>query len=267
MHNYTEKNVIFNKTCKILLMEFKLEVCVDSLESAVNAQISGASRIELCDNLAEGGTTPSFGAISAVRENLTIGVHVMIRPRGGDFLYNDPEYDIMRRDIEICGEHGVDGVVIGILRSDGTIDTERIEKLVELAYPMSVTFHRAYDMCSDPVQGLEDVISTGASRLLTSGHKANVPEGSGLISKLVRQAGSRIIIMPGSGLDDSNISEMAIITGATEFHLTARKIIESEMSFQRKGINMGSYSYTGEFSRKITDSDRVINIINQLKMI
>jgi copper homeostasis protein len=248
-------------------MNFKLEICVDSVESSVNAQIAGADRVELCDNLPEGGTTPSFGTITSARENLTLGLHVIIRPRGGDFLYTDPEYDIMRRDIELCGENGVDGVVIGILRSDGTVDIERTAKLIELAHPMSVTFHRAFDMCTDPIRGLEDIISTGASRVLTSGQKDKVPEGSELISKLVKHAGSKIIIMPGSGLDESNIAEMARITGASEFHLTGRKVVNSEMTFRRDGIPMGGIPDIPEFSRKVADPQRIKNIINILKMV
>ncbi|MCX6334426.1 MAG: copper homeostasis protein CutC, partial [Bacteroidia bacterium] len=137
-------------------MNFKLEICVDSVESAINAQIGGADRVELCDNLLEGGTTPSFGSIASARENLSIGLHVIIRPRGGDFLYSDLEYDLMRRDIDLCGEAGVDGIVIGILRSDGSIDIERTQRLIGLAFPMSATFHRAFDVCSDPLSGLED---------------------------------------------------------------------------------------------------------------
>jgi len=150
-------------------MEFKLEICVDSAISALNAQSAGADRIELCDNLGEGGTTPGYGMIISARNNLSIGIHVLIRPRGGDFLYSDTEYDIMRRDIELCGENGIDGIVTGILLPDGTIDVERTARLIEFAYPMTATFHRAFDMCADPVRGIEDVIATGASRLLTSG--------------------------------------------------------------------------------------------------
>jgi copper homeostasis protein len=251
----------------ILIMDFKLEICVDSVESAINAQVAGADRIELCDNLYEGGTTPSYGTISAARENLDIGLHVIIRPRGGDFLYSDAELDIMRRDIELCGESGVDGIVIGILLANGSIDSSRTAKLVEIAHPMSVTFHRAFDMCSDPVRGLEDIIATGASRLLTSGQKDKVPEGAALINKLVRQAGSRIIIMPGSGLDETNIAEMARATRASEFHLTGRKIVESEMKFRRDGIPMGSFPGIPEFSRKVADPERIKKIINILKMI
>jgi len=248
-------------------MIFKLEICVDSVESAINAQSAGADRVELCDNLSEGGTTPSFGTIASARDNLTIGLHVIIRPRGGDFLYTDREYDIMKRDIEKCQECGVNGVVIGILKIDGDIDTERSAKLIELARPMSVTFHRAFDMCSDPVNGLEDVISTGASRLLTSGQKNIVPEGAGLIGKLVKQAGNRIIIMPGSGLDESNIALMAKVTGASEFHLTGRKVVDSRMKFRREGIPMGGVPDIPEFSRKVADTERIKKIINILKMV
>jgi copper homeostasis protein len=248
-------------------MDFRLEICVDSIESAINAQVAGAHRIELCDNLPEGGTTPSFGMIASVRANLSIGLQVIIRPRGGDFLYSDTEFDIMRRDIEMCGEAGVDGVVIGILRNDGSVDTERTSKLVELAQPMPVTFHRAFDLCSDPYRGLQEIIETGASRLLTSGQKNIVPEGAALIKQLVRQAGNSIIVMPGSGLDESNIEEMARQTGAVEFHLTGRKTIESSMIFRREGIRMGGTSGMTEYSRNVADPEKIKNIVKILKMI
>jgi copper homeostasis protein len=248
-------------------MNYKLEICVDNIESAVNAQSAGADRVELCDNLAEGGTTPSYGAIVSARANLSAGLNVIIRPRGGDFLYSDPEYDIMRRDIEICGETGVDGIVIGILRSDGTIDIERTAKLVEIAFPMPVTFHRAFDMCCDPVKGLDDIISAGATRLLTSGQKDKAPDGVELISQLVRHAGSHIIIMPGSGIDETNIKMMAKITSAQEFHLTGRKSVDSGMKFRKEGIAMGGFPGLSEFSRKVADTERIKNIIYILKMI
>lgn len=248
-------------------MNFKLEICVDSVESAVIAQTAGADLIELCDNLYEGGTTPSFGTIASARDNLSIQLHVLIRPRGGDFLYSDSEFDIMRRDIDLCGEAGVDGIVTGILRSDGSIDIERTQKLIELAHPMSVTFHRAFDLCSDPVRAIEDIISTGASRLLTSGQKNKAVEGKELISKLVRLAGRRIIVMPGGGLDESNIADMAQETGACEFHLTGRTIIDSGMVYRRDGISMGGLTNIPEFSRKVADQKKIINIISILKMI
>jgi copper homeostasis protein len=245
-------------------MVFKLEICVDNVESAIDAQNAGAHRVELCNNLMEGGTTPGLGTITSARNNLSIGLNVIIRPRGGDFLYTDLEYDIMRRDIEICGESGVDGVVIGILRSDGNIDLERTAKLIEFAHPMTATFHRAFDMCSDPLQGLEDVIDAGATRLLTSGHKYKAKDGIEMISQLVKQAGNRIIVMPGSGITDSNIALIASITSAKEYHLTGRKIIESEMIFRKQDISMGGLPGIPEFSRKVTDPDMIKRIISIL---
>jgi len=248
-------------------MNFRLEICVDSIESAINAQIAGADRVELCANLTEGGTTPGFGTICVTRNNLTIGLHVLIRPRGADFLYSDPEYDIMRRDIDACGECGVDGIVLGILEAGGAIDIERTAKLIEFARPMSVTFHRAFDMCNDPFRGLEDVIAAGAHRLLTSGQSDNADKGAKLISQLIGIAGKRIIIMPGSGINDSNIAGIAKITGAGEFHLSGRKVIDSEMIFRRQNISIGGHSDIPEFSRKIADPDMIRRIINNLKLI
>jgi copper homeostasis protein len=248
-------------------MKFKLEICVDSTESAIVAQNAGADRVELCNNLIEGGTTPGLGTIVSVRNNLSIGLNVIIRPRSGDFLYTDLEFDIMRRDIEICGENGVNGVVLGILKSDGTIDVERTAKLVEIAHPMEVTFHRAFDMCTDPLTGLEDVISTGSARLLTSGQKNKALDGIETIKSLVKQAGKRILVMPGSGINDANISQIAIATGAKEFHLTGRKIVDSEMIFRKEGIAMGGSAGIKEFSRKVTDPELIKRIIGILNLI
>jgi copper homeostasis protein len=246
-------------------MKYKLEICVDSIESAQNAQVAGADRVELCDNLPEGGTTPSYGTIISVRSNLNIGLHVIIRPRGGDFLYSDPEYDIMRRDIDICGESGVDGIVIGILTSDGRIDIERTAKLVEYAKPMSVTFHRAFDMCADPFSSMEDIIKTGSDRLLTSGQKNKATDGAELIRQLIELASDRLIIMPGGGLDDDNIASIAKTTGASEFHLTGRKAIQSGMKFRKSDITMSGLSNYDEFSRKVADADKIKRIVEILK--
>ena len=248
-------------------MEFNLEVCVDNVESAIDAQNAGADRVELCNNLMEGGTTPGFGTICSARNNLTIGLHVIIRPRGGDFLYTELEYDILRREIDKCGECGVDGIVLGILESSGGIDVERTGTLIELARPMSVTFHRAFDMCPDPEKGLEDVISAGADRLLTSGQKNKADEGTGLIRKLINLAKDRIIIMPGSGINESNIATVAKATGAKEFHLTGRKVIESEMIFRRQNVLLGGITGISEYSRKVADPHMIRSIINILKLI
>lgn len=248
-------------------MNFKLEICVDSVESAVNAQEAGADRVELCDNLAEGGTTPGFGTIISARNNLFIDINVIIRPRGGDFLYSDIEYDIMRRDIEICGENGINGIVLGILHAGGAIDLERTSKLIELAAPMTVTFHRAFDMCSDPVQGIEDIIASGAVRLLTSGQKDNAKDGVELIRQMAIQTGERMIIMPGGGIDETNIAFIASTTKTREFHLTGRKTIDSQMIFRRQGISMGSIPGSNEFTRKVADAGRIRKIIAILRAI
>jgi copper homeostasis protein len=247
-------------------MKFKLEICVDSLESAISSQTAGADRIELCNNLYEGGTTPSHGMILSVRNNLTIDMNVIVRPRGSDFLYSDPEFDIMRRDIDTCGEAGANGIVIGILLADGNIDIERTSKLIEFARPMTVTFHRAFDLCHNPEKGLDDVISTGAERILTSGQKSNALSGSDLISKLIEQAGDRIIIMPGGGINESNISLIARNTCAKEFHLTGRKIIDSEMNYRKTGISMSGIPGFEEYSRKTADQEKISNIINILNL-
>jgi copper homeostasis protein len=248
-------------------MKFKLEICVDSLESAITAQTAGADRIELCSNLYEGGTTPSHGMILSVRNNLTIEMNVIIRPRGSDFLYSDPEFDIMRRDIDTCGEAGASGVVIGILLADGNIDIERTSKLIEFARPMKVTFHRAFDLCRDPEKGLEDVILTRADRILTSGQKSDALSGSELINRLIKLAGDRLIIMPGGGINESNISLIARNTGAKEFHLTGRKIINSEMIYRKSGISMSGIPGFEEFSRKTADQEKILNIINILNLV
>lgn len=248
-------------------MKFTLEICTDSVGSAIDAQSAGADRIELCDNLFEGGTTPGFGTIISARSNLDIRLHVLIRPRGGDFLYSDLEYDIMRRDIELCAETGIDGIVTGILLPGGNIDVERTARLFVFAYPMSATFHRAFDLCRDPVSGLEDVIATGASRLLTSGLRNKARDGIELIRQLIIQAGERLIVMPGGGIDETNAAQIITATKATELHLTGRMDIDSEMIFRRHGISLGGQTGMPEFTRKVADPERIKKIIESVKMI
>jgi copper homeostasis protein len=248
-------------------MKFKLEICVDSVDSAITAEAAGAHRVELCANLAEGGTTPGYGTIVTARANLSIALHVLIRPRSSDFLYNEKEMEIMTRDIEMCGKAGVDGVVIGLILPDGNIDIERTSKVIEFARPMKVTFHRAFDLCKDPVKGLEDIISTGADRVLTSGQMHTAIGGVDLLRNLVLQANDRIVIMPGSGIDDSNIEYIAKVTGAHEFHLSARKSIDSKMRFRRHGLRMGKTSDEDEYSMQVADGEKIANIIRILNMI
>lgn len=233
-----------------------IEVCVDSVESAIASQVGGADRVELCDNLIEGGTTPSDGAIAVARERLTIKLHVIIRPRGGDFCYSDLEYEIMRRDILRCKELGADGVVIGLLTPDGDIDVARSRALVALARPLAVTFHRAFDMAREPYQALEDVIAAGADRLLTSGQEPSVIEGIDMIAELVQRASGRISIMPGCGTE-RNMHKAIALSGAHEFHVTGFGTVESPMRYRNPRIYMGGALYPPEYSRQVVDPGKI----------
>lgn len=217
-------------------MSFKLELIAFTIQSCTDAQNAGAHRIELCDNPGEGGTTPSYGFIKAARKKLHIELYPIIRPRGGDFLYSDDEFEIMKTDISTCKQLGCDGVVIGILNADGTIDKKRCSQLVSLAYPMGVTFHRAFDRTNNLQQALEDVIEIGCERILTSGGVPNAADGAETIAQLIKQANNRIIIMPGSGVRADNIKVIAEKTGATEFHTSARTHFESKMEYRSEGM-------------------------------
>ena len=208
-----------------------LEICCFNIQSALHAQQAGAYRVEFCADPQGGGTTPSLGAIKTAREKLHIQLYPIIRPRGGDFLYSKEEFEIMIHDVELCRQLGCDGVVIGLLNPDGRIDRKRAGRLVELAYPAGVTFHRAFDRCVDPREGLEDIIGIGCERILTSGQRPTALEGASLIHDLIKQADNRIILMPGSGIRASNILEVAGQTGAEEFHSSTGKFEESKMKY------------------------------------
>ncbi|SMC26916.1 copper homeostasis protein [Andreprevotia lacus DSM 23236] len=216
-----------------------LEICAGSLASCLAAQEGGAVRVELCDNLLEGGTTPSFGTIAAARDRLWITLNVIIRPRGGDFLYSDDEFEVMRRDILACKKIGVDGVVIGLLTADGDIDVARTRELVQLATPMQVTFHRAFDVARNPQQALEDVIACGCNRLLSSGQEPSALEGATLLAQLREQAGDRLNVMPGAGVRANNIAELVRQTGCNEFHTSARAPLPSGMRYRNERVKMG----------------------------
>lgn len=217
-------------------MDFKLELIGFTLESCRQAQALGAHRIELCDNPGEGGTTPSYGFIQSARRIFDGELYPIIRPRGGDFLYTTDEWRTMQSDVEICKQLGCDGVVIGMLHADGTVDKERCARLVELAYPMGVTFHRAFDRTAEPFRALEDIISIGCERILTSGQRPNAMEGAPLIAELIQKAGDRIIIMPGSGVRADNIAVLAQQTSAVEFHTSARTNLDSSMTYQNEAM-------------------------------
>jgi copper homeostasis protein len=205
----------------------ELEVCIDSVESAAAAAKGGADRIELCSALSEGGITPSSGLIRAVREAAGIQLYIIIRPRGGDFVYSERELDVMRRDIAAAKEHGADGIVLGVLKPDNTVNRARTSELVELARPLRVTFHRAFDACRDFNEALEDVIACGADRLLTSGGRPEAAKGLKTIAGLERQARRRIRIMAGGGIRIGNVRTIALRTGVHEVHSSLSATVKS----------------------------------------
>ncbi len=217
----------------------KLEIIGFNIESCIVAQKAGSDRIELCDNPGEGGTTPSYGFIKAARKDLHIDLYVMIRPRGGDFLYSDEEFQIMKDDIAACKDLGCDGIVLGILTQEGNIDKVRCGKLVGYAYPLEVTFHRAFDRAIDPFTALENIIDIGCERILTSGQQPKAADGIPLIKELVEKAGDKIIIMPGSGITSQNIISLAEGTGAQEFHSSASIKKQSAMHYENSAMNEG----------------------------
>lgn len=218
-------------------MKYELEVIAFNIESCITAEKNGASRIELCANPSEGGITPSAGMIAEARKSTSIQLFPIIRPRGGDFLYSDQEFNAMMYDIETCWNLGCDGVVIGMLTKEGNVDIKRCAQLIENAVDMSVTFHRAFDRVSDPLLALEQIIELGCKRILTSGLKPTVMEGIDMLKQLVQHAGSRITIMPGSGVRSNNIIQLAEMTGANAFHSSARKNISSEMNYLNEGMS------------------------------
>lgn len=238
-----------------------LEVCVDSVESAKAAELGGADRVELCDNLVEGGTTPSAGTIAVARENLAIKLHVIIRPRGGDFRYSSTEFEVMKRDINSAKNLGADGVVIGILLPDGTVDAERTRELVNIARPMSVTFHRAFDMTRDPFEALESLIGLSVDRILTSGQQATADKGVGLIHRLVERAGPRIVIMACGEIREGNVGAIIAATGVCEIHATGFVEKESEMIFRNQSVYMGGEDLAAEYSLKVTDAAKIARLI------
>jgi copper homeostasis protein len=239
----------------------QLEVCANSLTSALAAQDGGAIRVELCDNLGEGGTTPSHGQIKIARKLLHIKLYVLIRPREGDFLYNDIEFEIIKADIQYCIEVGCDGIVIGILNADGTIDKPRCAELVQMAKKagLGVTFHRAFDMSADMYQALEDIIEIGCERILTSGGKSTAIEGANVIAHLVEKAAGRIIIMPGSGVDETTVADLIQFTKVSEIHSSARKSVKSKMQYHNDHIILSSAP--DEYSIMVTNVQKVKDII------
>lgn len=224
-------------------MKYIIEIATSDFATTRSAVEGGADRIELCANLYEGGTTPSFATIKKCREAFDVLLYPIVRPRGGDFLYTKDEYAIMLQDVKLCKQLGCDGVVIGMLNADGSVDIARAEKLVEAAYPLGVSFHRAFDRCKDPFEALEQLIEIGCERILTSGQKPAAPEGVDMIVELNKTADERIIIMPGSGVRKENIKMLAEKTGCTEFHSSLRGKAASHMQFVHPAFKDSHDSY------------------------
>jgi copper homeostasis protein len=235
----------------------KLEIVVYNIESALKAQEGGADRIELCDNPGEGGTTPSYGTIELVRQNLSIDVYVMIRPRGGDFCYSSYEFHSMKRDISQCQKLSVDGVVFGILNPDGTIDKKRCKELIAQARPLKITCHRAFDMTRNPFEALEDCIEVGFDRILTAGQRAVASQGAELIRELIRKSNGRISIMPGSGVNETTVENIVSKSGASELHFSATAFRSSAMVFRNANIEGMGSEEGSEFKLRTVDPERV----------
>ena len=240
--------------------QFRIEIATTDFPTTQSAVEGGAHRIELCANLAEGGTTPSFGMLKNCREKFQVELYPMIRPRGGDFLYTEEEFKLMLDDAKLCKQLGCDGIVTGFLNRDGSIDVQRTSKIVEAVYPLGVTFHRAFDRCRDPFQAMEQLIEIGCERILTSGQKPNALDGAPLIGKLNEKADHRIIIMPGAGVNVETIGRIREITGCVEFHASLRTTRKSEMEFVHAEFAGSNESYTNN----AIDPDEVRRLISQL---
>jgi copper homeostasis protein len=234
-----------------------IEVCVEGIDGLLAAQAAGADRVELCASLVEGGITPSFGTVRTALDLATIPFHVIVRPRGGDFLYSDAEYRSMLADVAQLRTIGVAGVVVGCLTAEGTIDETRITALVEAAGPLAVTSHRAFDMTSDAAEALEALIRCGVGRVLTSGQRDTAIEGADLLAALVRQAGERIVILGCGALDPGNIADVRAGTGLREMHFAALREVPSAMRYRNRQVGMGGSDLDREYRNTVTDAGLV----------
>lgn len=242
----------------------KVEICIDCVASAVAAEEGGADRVELCANLVEGGTTPSAGMVRHVRDSCGLGLMVIIRPRGGDFLFSEDEKVVCLEEVRALRKLGVDGVVIGALCADGRIDSDFTRELLEAAEGLDVTFHRAFDMARDLDEALDDLIELGVGRVLTSGGKVSALEGAEVIKGLVARAAGKISVMPGGGIDVGNVRTLVDATGVGEVHLSARKVVESGMVFRRDEVFMGKASEGAEYVTKVADVEVVREVVRCL---
>jgi len=235
--------------------KFVLEVCTYNPQSCIIAEKAGADRVELCDNQHEGGTTPSYGSIRHAREKISISLYPIIRPRAGNFFYDKDELEVMKKDIAVCKELGCNGVSTGVLLHNAEVDKDQLKRMVECAYPMKVTFHRAFDFTPDAFKSLEDIIECGCERILTSGQETVAIDGLETLAKLVKTAGDRIIIMPGAGIRASNIERVIRKTGAAEYHTSARKKLTNSAILRRSELMYLGHTY-------LTDEDEVRDIMS-----
>jgi copper homeostasis protein len=235
---------------KVRERDYIIEIATTDYATTKEAVKGGADRIELCAALTEGGTTPTYGMIKKCREDFDVALFPIIRPRSGDFYYTEEEFEIMMQEVLLCKNVGCDGIVIGLLNRDGSIDIKRNQKLIDAVYPLEVTFHRAFDRSADPFDALEKLIQIGCQRILTSGQKSTAPEGATIIASLIKEADQRIIIMPGSGVRKENIKELAQATGAIEFHSSLRGKQKSTMEFIHPSFALSEESYANPFIDK-----------------
>lgn len=238
-----------------------VEICVEGVDGLVAAQSAGADRVELCAALVEGGITPSMGTVRAALAAATIPFHVIIRPRGGDFLYSDLEFRSMLEDVRLLRELGVAGIVVGCLKADGTIDETRMAALVAEARPLSITCHRAFDMTRDPAEALESLVRCGVDRVLTSGQRDTAGEGAGLLAELVRQADGRIVILGCGALDPETVADVVRRTGLREIHFAALRDMPSAMAWRNPRVGMGGDDLDREYRLTVTDPDLVARTI------
>ena len=241
--------------------EVLVEVAVDSVAGAAAAAAAGAKRLELCQSLVEGGLTPSLGLCEAVRAAVKIPVFAMVRPRGGDFLYEHSEFEVMRRDLRHLRAAGVDGIVAGVLLASGELDEARMLELIAAAAPLPFTCHRAFDLCADPARAIETLVAVGAARVLTSGQAASAPAGAACIKACVARAGTRLAVMAGAGVREDNVRALVAETGVREVHLSATAWRGSAMTFQQQGVPMGTKAPEDEYSLRVTDAPMIARVV------
>lgn len=238
------------------MKKYVLEACIDSVESARNAAKGGAERLELCSNLVIGGTTPDLSLFEIVREQLDIRIHVLIRPRFGDFLYTDYEFQMICKDVERFRQMGADGVVVGCLKADGTLDTERMKRLREVAGSMHMTLHRAFDVCKDPMEALEQAVETEVQTILTSGQKNTCVEGAPLLRELIERSKGRLDILVAGGVNARVIRRLIGEIGSASFHMSGKAVLDSQMIYRKDGVSMGIPGM-GEYEIFRTDEEEI----------